>query len=297
MKTATSAPAETEFSGQRAFELLRAQCRLGPRPPGTQAHEQCLDWITAQCRALDLQTSQQSFRADIPLLGKAFRLTNVLAVQQPPDRLKAGLRTSDKPRRILLSAHWDTRPIADRESDPARARVPILGANDGASGVAVLLELARVFKQSPNQVGVVFAFYDGEDSGDPLGGGYCLGSQYLAAHMQAAWDFEKGINLDMVGDRDLSLPIERNSWDKARPLAAEVWKFGAALYPSTFLARPGPAVIDDHSAFLNRGKPCIDVIDFDYAYWHTLGDTEDKCSPESLERVGRALAAFVQAQR
>jgi glutaminyl-peptide cyclotransferase len=267
-------PVDVEFSGAKAMELLRAQCRLGPRPPGSDAHEQCLDWITKQCRALDLQTSHQAFRTNIPLIGKTVRLTNVLAVQQPA-----------KARRILLSAHCD----------PSRAGSPIIGANDGASGVAVLLELARVLRQNPPAVGVVFGFYDGEDCGDPIrGGGYCLGSQYLAGHMQAGWEFERGINIDMVGDRDLALPYERYSWEKARPLVLDVWKIGSALYPATFLNRPGPAVIDDHSAFLDRGKAYIDIIDFDYPYWHTLQDTEDKCSPESLERVGRVLARFVR---
>jgi len=217
------------------------------------------------------------------LMKRTVRLNNVIAVHQP-----------DNPRKLMLSAHWDTRPVADRESDPGRRRLPILGANDGASGVAVLLELARVFRQHPPRVGVVFVFFDGEDAGDSGSSqGFCLGSQYLAAHLQPQWQFEQGINLDMVGDRDLLIPIEGDSWAKARALALAIWEPGARLYPQTFQARRGVQVFDDHVAFLDRGKPYVNVIDFDYPYWHTLEDTEDKCSADSLERVGRVVARFV----
>jgi len=272
------------FDGDRAMDLLRAQCDFGPRPPGSRAHERCLKWITETCRALDLATTHQSFRAYIPLIRKTVRLTNVIAVHQPKN-----------PRKVMLSAHWDTRPVADHDPDPAARRRPILGANDGASGVAVLLELARVFRESPPRVGVVFVFFDGEDSGDRRGG-FCLGSQYLADHLRPEWDFIKGVNLDMIGDRDLSLPVEIYSWEKARPLALELWSEGLRRYPKIFRLEPEYKIFDDHVPFLKAGKPYVDVIDFDYDYWHTLDDTEDKCSAESLERVGRVVASFVLSQ-
>lgn len=195
----------------------------------------------------------------------------------------------------MLSAHWDTRPVADRERDPVRRRMPIVGANDGASGVAVLLELARLFRQQRPRVGVIFAFFDGEDAGTDKGG-YCLGSQYLADHLPAALRFEKGINLDMVGDRDLNIPLESYSWQLARPLALEIWKVGSLLYPEIFRAVRGREVFDDHVPFLKREIPYVNLIDFDYPYWHTLEDTEDKCSAASLERVGRVTARFVLSQ-
>jgi Zn-dependent M28 family amino/carboxypeptidase len=233
-----------------------------------------------------METTHQSFRAYIPLIGKTVRLSNVIAIHQP-----------DNPRKVMLSAHWDTRPVADHERDRARARLPILGANDGASGVAVLIELARVFQQHPPPVGVIFAFFDGEDSGQSREWkSYCLGSQYMANHLPAAWQFQKGVNLDMVGDRDLAIPIEGYSWKKARPLVLEVWEPALRLYPETFQSKRSPPIFDDHLPFLERGKPYINVIDFDYPHWHTLDDTEDKCSPESLERVGRVIARFVLSQ-
>jgi len=235
------------------------------------------------CRHLDLQTTHQSFIAYIPLLGKPVRLKNVIAIHQPTNR-----------RKVMLSTHWDTRPVADWERDPLRRRRPILGANDGASGVAVLLELARVFHDQPPTVGAIFVFFDGEDSGERGNDGYCLGSRYMAEHLSPAWEFEKGINLDMVGDRDLSIPIEGHSWDKARTLAISFWKVASLLYPQTFPNEPSEPVFDDHVPFLDLHKPFINLIDFDYRYWHTLEDTEDKCSSQSLERVGRAVARFVQ---
>jgi hypothetical protein len=279
---AAAAGPESAFDGRRALELLRAQCRLGPRPPATDAHTRCLDWITTMCRRLDLATTHQSFSAYVPLMRKTVRLTNVIAVCQPSN-----------PHKIMLSAHWDTRPIADRESSPARRNMPILGANDGASGVAVLLELARVFREHPPNVGLVFAFFDGEDLGEPAGGGYCLGSQYLADHLEPAWRIEKGINLDMVGARDLTLPIEGRSWEKAQSLALAIWEPAAQLYPETFRSERGTKVFDDHVPFLSRNIPYVDIIGINYAFWHTLEDTEDKCSASSLERVGRVIARFV----
>lgn len=192
----SGAGAEKLFDGDRAFALLKEQCDFGPRPPGSPAHQRCLEWLSEKLRQLDLETTHQTFRAYIPLLGKSVRLTNVIAVHQV-----------ENPRKVMLSTHWDTRPIADRERDPRRRRLPILGANDGASGVAVLLELARVFQSNPPRVGVVFVFFDGEDSGSSMDD-YCLGSRHLAANLPPEWRFEKGINVDMVGDRDLEICIE-----------------------------------------------------------------------------------------
>jgi hypothetical protein len=276
---------EVQFDGDRAFALLRRQCSFGPRSPGSDGHARCFDWITSTCRQLDLETTHQSFLAYVPLMNKTVRLKNIVAIRQRRN-----------PRKVMLSAHWDTRPVADWEGDPARRRQPILGANDGASGVAVLLELARVLRQQPLDVGLIFVFFDGEDCGERGNESFCLGSQYMAEHLPWAWQFEKGINLDMVGDRDLSIPIEGYSWDQARTLAIVFWEQAAKFYPRAFRTEVGQKIFDDHLPFLNRGKPFIDVIDFDYPYWHTLGDTEDKCSPRSLEQVGRAVERFVLSQ-
>lgn len=277
--------AAAEFDSRRAFELLREQCRFGPRAPGSDGHTRCLAWITSQCKALDLVTTHQTFSAYLPLIRKTVRLTNIVAVHQPRNR-----------RKIMLSTHCDTRPMADWDTTPARRKMPILGANDGASGVAVLLELARIFRQNPPSVGVIFAFFDGEDSGERGREGFCIGSQYMADNLPPAWRFENGINLDMVGDRDLSIPIEGNSWAKARSLALTLWGVGAQLYPKTFRLEPGIEIYDDHVPFLDHKLPYVDVIDFDYPYWHTLEDTEDKCSAQSLEKVGRVIARFVLSQ-
>lgn len=280
------AGAQDDFSGDRAFKYLQTQCRFGPRDPGSEGHRKCLQWITDTCRELDLATTQQPFRARLRLTRKTERLTNVLAVLH-----------SENPRRIMLSAHWDTRPRADRETDPAMRHMPILGANDGASGVAVLMELARSFKKNPPKVGVVFAFLDGEDAGLETGGGWCLGSKHLASYLRPEWDFEWGINLDMVGERGLVLPIEAYSQEKAPSLVRQVWEIGERLAPSVFKNQLGKSVLDDHVAFLEKGKAYINIIDIDYAYWHTLEDTEDKCSPDSLASVGRVVARFVQGLR
>ena len=279
-----SSATAAEFDGARAFEYLQTQCAFGPRPPGSKGHRRCLEWITKTCRQLDLETTHQSFRAYLRLTREDVRLTNVVAIHQP-----------DNPRKVMLSAHWDTRPVADREMVPSRRNQPILGANDGASGVAALMELARVFQADPPKVGVVFAFFDGEDAGLEAGEGWCLGSRHIAENLAPAWKFEKGINLDMIGDRDLSIPIEGYSWRRARALTEAVWEVGLRFSPRAFKNRPGRDVYDDHISFLDEGMPYINIIDFEYRYWHTLEDTEDKCSAESLEQVGRVIASFVRA--
>jgi glutaminyl-peptide cyclotransferase len=197
--------------------------------------------------------------------------------------------------RILLLAHWDTRPIADMERDPAKAAKPIVGANDGASGVAVLLELMRVTKNLSPKIGLMFLMTDGEDLGPDLDEMF-LGAKAFVKRMPSPRP-DYGILLDMVGDKDLKIPMEPNSYYYAPELMREFYANAQRMgLGSTFPSEVGPAIEDDHIPLNQAGIPTIDLIDFSYPYWHTLADTPDKCSPQSLGKVGRAVEGWLRRE-
>ena len=271
------------FDGKRAFADLAKQVSFGPRVPGTQAHLQCRDWLMTELEKVADRVELQTFTRVVN--GKSLRLYNIFAIFN-----------ESASKRVMLCAHWDTRPTADEELDPANRKKPILGANDGASGVAVLLELARQFKLKRPEVGVIIALWDGEDYG-PTVDNMLLGSRYFAKNMGKLRP-TYGILLDMVGDKDLQIYKEVNSVYAAPQLVEKVWRTAGELgYRKYFPDAQKYAIIDDHIPLIEAGVPCIDLIDFDYPYWHTLQDTVDKCSPQSLQIVGEVVAAVVYSER
>lgn len=273
------APAQ-RFSSERAWDHLVAQVEFGPRVPGTAAHGKCLAWLEERLRSVTSRVSKDPF--DGTLEGERVRLTNLFADIGPPG-----------PRPILLAAHWDTRPWADQDPIQSNRSTPIAGANDGASGVAVLLELARVLRP---QVPVKLAFFDGEDLGRELNT-FFQGSRRYAKSLKAPFP-RWGILLDMVGDRDLQIPREAFSAEAAPQLldriVASAKRVGAS---AAFPDRPGARVYDDHWPLIEAGVQMVDLIDFDYTAWHTLADTPDACDARSLEKVGRTLVDLVESER
>jgi glutaminyl-peptide cyclotransferase len=195
--------------------------------------------------------------------------------------------------RVLLLAHWDTRPFADHDPDPRKHHKPIIGANDGASGVAVLLELMRVMKDRlPADVGVMYLMTDGEDLGPGLDEMF-LGAVHFAKNLPSPRP-DYGILLDMIGDKDLRIPMEMNSLQYAEPLVRAFYRHAASVgLASTFPQVYGPWIEDDHIPLNKAGIPTMDLIDFTYPAWHTAEDTPDKCSPESLGKVGLALETWL----
>jgi glutaminyl-peptide cyclotransferase len=187
---------------------------------------------------------------------------------------------------IVLGAHYDTRRSADAED----ASVPVMGANDGASGVAVLLELARTLERDELQNEVWLAFFDAEDNGRLDGWEWCVGSSTMADNLEVTP--EAVVVVDMVGDADQQLYLERRS---DPTLQTHLWEIAATLgYTDTFISEYKHSMYDDHIPFAQRGIPAVDIIDFDYPYWHTTQDTPDKVSAESLERVGRVLEVWLE---
>lgn len=281
--------AQPTFDADRAFKYLQKQCEFGPRPPGSVAHKQTLDYLLSELRKFAREVVAQNFTyqtADGPL-----DLTNIIAIFGP-----AG--TDPKPadtEKVLLAAHWDTRPFADRDPDPEKRHLPILGANDGASGVAVLLELSRAFHSDPPDVQVIMVLFDGEDYGKTTDE-MLLGSRHFARNMDDRWRPEYGILIDMVGDKDLDICIERNSAAAAPDIVKKVWELADELRLEGIYKELGPAILDDHIPLIEVGIKCIDIIDFNYPYWHSVEDTPDKCSSESLGTIGRLLLELIYSQ-
>jgi len=274
------------FDGARAYTVLQKQCDFGPRVPGSAGHRSCRDYLVTVLRGYAAQVSTQEFIHTFGQPPQSARATNIIANFQP-----------ERGERILLCAHWDTRPWADQDPDPANHSKPILGANDGASGVAVLLEIARLIRQKPPRCGVDIVLFDAEDQGlEGAESSYARGSQHFARTVVPTFRPRFGILLDLVGDANLNIYQEHYSLNYARPVVEKVWNAAAALGVTEFIPQPGYAVYDDHVPLLQRGIPCIDIIDFDYPPWHTLADTPDKCSPASLEKVGRVVLQVLYSE-
>ncbi len=243
--------------------------KLGPRPTGSVAWRATGDYILEQLRKSGWVTEEQRFEY------RETQIRNIIG------------RKGSGPI-LILGAHYDTRRRADR--DKARQNDPVPGANDGASGVAVLLELARVLDARKLRNQVWMAFFDAEDNGDLDGWEWTVGSRYMAQNLQVRP--EAVIVVDMVGDADQQIYFDRNSnveWNQ------RIWSVAGDLgYGQYFVPSPRWAMFDDHTPFAQRGIPAVDIIDFDYPHWHTTADTADKVSPDSLERVGRTLQVLLE---
>jgi hypothetical protein len=275
------------FSGQNAFALLQKQCDFGPRVPGTAAHDSCRVFLLEELRRYAENVVEQGFEHQLERYPQPVKLTNLIAGFQ-----------LDAPHRVLLCAHWDSRPWADQETDSAEHQLPVPGANDGASGVAVLLEIARLLKAVPPPIGVDLVLFDGEDSGiSGMQRTFAIGAQHFARAQGALYHPQFGILLDMVGDRDLQIYQEGNSARYARGLVDHVWQLAREQAVAEFIPTVRHEVFDDHYPLIEAGIPVIDLIDFDYPHWHTLDDTPDKCSPASLEKVGKVVLAAVYDRR
>ncbi len=273
-----AAPPANSFDPDSAWAGLAAQVGFGPRVPGSAAHRRCGDWIEARLRAAGATVSVDTFTYRDPD-GKAWPLRNIVGHFGP-----------DGDGRLLLVAHWDSRPWADQDPDPAGHDKPIPGADDGASGVAVLLETGRVLGSAELPRGVDLFFTDGEDLGRNGASGFCQGTRRFAA--RGLGRYRRGVVLDMVGDADLSLPVEVYSLQYAPEVVDWVWKRGTELAPEVFRREAGNAIFDDHIPLIQAGLPTVDLIDFEYPYWHTLRDDLNGVSRASLGAVGRVVLSL-----
>jgi len=282
--SATTTPVVPDFDANESYAMLSAQCAFGPRVPNTAAHARCEQYIIDNLKPYVDQVVTQNFPYQDTNRNVNLHLTNILGIINPSG--------TDK---ILLCAHWDTRPTADNDFTFSNRDKPIPGADDGASGVAVLLELAKVFHKTRPNAEVILAFWDGEDWG-PDDAHMYLGADYFSAH-PGQLKPNKAILIDMIGNIGVTVPREAYSENSEPALMDEFYGDAAKLgYSAQFPDKAGLEITDDHWPMIAAGIPTIDLIDFNYAYWHTLQDTPDKCSPDSLMIIGRALEYFVYEQ-
>lgn len=259
-----------KFDAERAYNAARYQVNLGPRLPGSQAHAQTIDWLKDELQKAGWQVEIQSGQ----MLGHP--LKNIIA--------KRGTKNPW----IILGAHFDSRQKADNDPIILNRSQPVPGANDGASGVAVLLEIARVLPSNlSKQVWIVF--FDLEDQGNIPGWDWILGSRFFASNLQGTPDAV--VIIDMIGDADLNIYYEANSTEL---LTQTIWNQAHSLgYRDQFIPQIKHQILDDHIPFIQKGIAAIDIIDIDYPYWHTVSDTLDKITPDSLRAIGDTLLSWL----
>lgn len=281
-------PSGPDFDEDHAFEYLVAQCDFGPRNPGSEGYYACLDFIITELDQSADDIILQDFRYQEQRYRKRYDLQNIIARFNP-----------DASFQTIISAHWDTRPWADQEDNRRDRNQPIIGANDGASGVAVLLELAKIMGETPPPIGVNLVFFDGEDLGVPgENETYCQGSRYFAKNLPIPRP-DEAINLDMVGDKQLHIPVEKYSLEYNPNLVRYLWGRADDMGLDAFDITPQYAIYDDHVPLHEiAGIPAIDLIDFKYPnpyanFWHTMNDVPENCSAESLEQVGKLMVDYI----
>jgi hypothetical protein len=277
-----------QFDGVQAHRWVEHMVQAGPRIPNTPAHRTVGDWLISELRA----------RADTVLVqewvhvtrdGDSLHLRNIFARFKPAD-----------PNRVLYVSHWDSKPHATMDPDPAKRGDPVPGANDGASSTAMLLGVADELKRRPPAMGVDLLFVDGEDYGN-FEDEYpdnVIGARYFASHMPAGYRPLFAVLWDMIGDYDQQFPQEGYSRQNAPEVVDRVWGTARDLgLGRVFLNRSRDPVTDDHVPLQQAGLRIVDVIDCcneNYAYWHTTLDTPDKVSPQSLANAGRVAVALVR---
>ena len=298
-KAETAAP---DFNPDSAYSYIETQAQFGPRVPNTKAHEACGDYLTAMLKRFGATVIEQ--RAELKRYdGEKVNACNIIGTYNP-----------EKTERILLVSHWDSRPFADNDPNKANHHTPVLGVNDGASGVGVLLELARMISIQKPDIGVDILFVDAEDMGAPYfykgeqsEDDWCLGTQYWAKHPHKdGYNARFGILLDMVGAGNAVFYRDHFSVEYAASVADKVWAKGQSIgYGQYFMNGQGGYITDDH-VYVNRIAkiPCVDIIHYDPqsqqgfpAHWHTLDDTMKNIAKPALKAVGQTVAEVVYSEK
>ena len=273
-----------EFDGDRAFGYLEQQVAFGPRVPGTDASKACRDMFYRHFESCGLQVDSQAFTFFDPYSSVDTPLVNVIAHYRGA--------AEDEPA-LLLLAHYDSRPRTDFHSDTSLIHLPIDGANDGASGVAVLMELANLLKAQPPDCNLDLLLVDGEDWGKPSDTDYYLLGSREFARQGIRDKYSFGVVVDLIGDADQQIYKESYTERFYKPINDMIWQTATLLGVNTFRQQTRHTIQDDHISIGAAGVPTALLIDFDYPYWHTEFDTPDKCSGESLANVGRVLAYII----
>lgn len=275
------------FDGERALGYLQALCKMGPRMSGTDGMKQQQETVKKHFEARGATVEFQRFSARQLSRKQPVEMANLIASWNP-----------DRQRRVILCSHYDTRPIADQEPDPRQWTQPFLSANDGGSGVALLMELANHHKDMKTEVGIDFVLFDGEEYiFDPKRDKYFFGSEHFAQvyrRDRPKHRYVGAVLFDMIAGKNARFPMDPYSAMRAGALLQELWGIAGELKCAAFVDRPGPPVQDDHLALNQAGIPAVDIIDFSYPHWHRLTDVPDNCSAESLQQVARVVSVWLQ---
>lgn len=287
------------FSADSAYAYVARQVQYGPRVPGSDASKQCAEWIVEKLSQFGASDIQQQRAQVVAWDGTPLDICNISARINPEAK-----------RRVLLLSHWDSRPWADQETDPEKRKQPIDGANDGASGVGVIMELARIYPTLGTDMGIDVLFVDAEDYGvhedsdvADSQNTWCLGSQYWVEHPTLPLNsIEYAVLLDMVGDKDAVFSREYHSQTTAPRINDKVWRAARrAGHGKRFADKVGAAVVDDHVPLLMAGIPAIDIIDAANPAtggfprtWHTQADNIDNIDRGTLQAVGETLVALIR---
>jgi hypothetical protein len=281
------------FDAKRAMGYLEEVCKIGPRMSGTDGMKKQQELLEKHFKDLGGKVSWQKFSGKQRSRREAVPMANLIVSWKP-----------DEKRRIIICTHYDTRPIADQDPNPKNRNKPIISANDGGSGVALLMEMAHHMNKLTLNVGVDFVFFDGEEYVFEARDEYFFGSihfaeNYRKTRKETGQVYLGAILLDMIAGKDLHLPVEQNSWFKAGALVTDVYRVAEELKASSFKGKEfsKSPVEDDHIALNRNGIPAIDLIDFDYKHWHCLSDVPENCSGENLEQVARVVGVWMQRMK
>ncbi len=299
------APAYTkispDFNADSAYSFIGKQVSFGPRVPGTTAHKACGDYLSAKLAGFGTDVFEQKANV-MHYNGQNIEIRNIIGSYQ-----------LEKEKRILLFAHWDSRPFADEETDPEKQNKPISGADDGASGVGVLLEIARQLQKRPTDVGIDIIFFDLEDWGQATfdknyvsGEWWCVGSRYWSENPHTVgYKASYGILLDMVGAANATFLYEGYSMQHASNVVSKIWNIASNLgYGRFFVQRNGSYITDDHISIIeNRGIPCANIINLKDTYngfaphWHTHNDDMRNISKETINAVGQTVLEMIYREK
>ena len=283
------------FDADYAYKQIEKQVSFGPRNPNSKGHEEALNYLSGELSKYTADVVLQAF--DYQGYGDRLRLTNIIAKFNP-----------GKKHRIIICAHWDTRPRAEKDKNPAEQNKPILGANDGGSGVGILLEIAKLLKQNPVAYGIDLVLFDGEDYGKPDDlENYSLGAKYFSANLPKDYQPVFAILLDMVGDKDAFFPIEGNSKLYAPDLESMIWGLAEQVGADKFVNRESEKIYDDHISLNEAGIRAVDIIDLELIgadtpadrrnYWHTQNDIMENIGKGTLEQVGKVIIKLIWSIR
>ena len=275
----------TDFNADSAMSYIRQQLAIGSRAPGTETARKAGDWIVSRLHTTADTVLEQRWTHKLAD-GSSLPLRNIFARFKP-----------NAAQRILYVTHWDTRPVADSDPDMAKRKMAMPGANDGASGVALLLAIADALKKTPPGVGVDLLFVDGEDWGSfDTNTDVLIGSEYFAAHLPSlGYKPLFGVLWDMIADADLNIYQEVNSANAAPEVVQKVWSLAKDMgYEKYFIPEAKEPITDDHVPLIKAGLHVIDVIDIDYPSHHTTSDAIDKVSAKSMKIVGDVALALLK---